>query len=108
MKFIPVLLLLFLAACAPRHNTSDLSAGMTKQEVISMLGKPVSGTMANGNQQLVFFVHDHAYGRDENYYSATFKNDRLEGITLLPEDQQDQGGPIDRLNRLRLNIHTTN
>lgn len=92
-----------LSACAgtPRPLTTDLSSGMTRQEVMEKLGQPVSATIKDGEQQLIFQVHDHAYGRDKNYYEIGFRDGRLISVLPLPDDQQEMG-PIDKALRLKV------
>jgi hypothetical protein len=106
MKRTLLVVCLMLTACAHRMNTTDLSPGMTQQEVVQRLGKPASALMVNGEQQFIFKIHDDAYGRNENLYALAFKGDRLSSVILLPEDQQeDRGGLVDRaLRRPMINI----
>jgi outer membrane protein assembly factor BamE (lipoprotein component of BamABCDE complex) len=84
------LLLLLLAGCASHKiDLSNLTSGMSKQEITSILGKPETAGMGDGFSYLYFKIHDHAFGRDNNRYMFTFKDDRLTGFTPLPEDQQE-------------------
>jgi SmpA / OmlA family len=105
MKILMIIFpLVALAACAPHLNTTDLAPGMTQQEVVQRLGKPISSTMLNGDRQLIFKIDDHAFDRDDNYYSIGFKEDRLVSIVPLPENmQEERGGLIDRAIRARIN-----
>ncbi len=93
-----------LTGCVDRVNTTDLTQSMTKQEVIERLGKPVSATMHDGVQQLIYNIHDHAFGRDKNLYAIGFKDNLLTSVTPLPENMQEEsGGLIDRALRIRIN-----
>ena len=50
---------------------------------------------------MTYQIHDHAYGRDKNYYAMGFRDGRLVSVKVLPADQQEIG-PVDRyLNRTR-------
>jgi hypothetical protein len=80
--------------------TSDLSKGMSHQEVLQKFGQPINATMSESMDFLTYQIHDHAYGRDKNYYAIGFKDGRLVSIAPLPEDQQEMG-PIDRALRRR-------
>ena len=106
MKILMIVLpLLALTACVSKFNTTDLAPGMTQQEVVQLIGKPVSATLANGENQLIFKIHDDAFGRSDNLYAIGFKDDRLSSIAPLPEDMQEMG-PIDRaLRRPFININ---
>lgn len=86
-----------LSGCAgtPRATTTDLSSGMTRQEVLQKFGKPVNVTMSDGTDYMIYKIHDHAYGRDDNAYALGFKDNRLVSVAPLPDDQQEMG-PIDR------------
>lgn len=97
---LTVLCALLVTGCVDRITTADLTAGMTRQEVVQLMGKPASTTMLNGEQQLIYQVQDQAFDREKNFYSIGFKNDRLTNIILLPEDQQEMG-LIDRALRSR-------
>lgn len=91
-----------LTGCVDKITTADLTAGMTRQEVIQKMGRPpASTTMTNGEQQLIYLVQDQAFDREKNFYSLGFKNDKLTEIILLPDDQQEMG-PIDRALRRRV------
>jgi outer membrane protein assembly factor BamE (lipoprotein component of BamABCDE complex) len=103
MKTLLVLIsVIVLSGCAsgPRLTTTDLSNGMSRQEVLQKFGNPVNSTISNGTNYLVYEFHDHAYGRDDNAYALGFQNDRLVSVEPLPEDQQKMG-PIDRALRQR-------
>ncbi|HXE97641.1 MAG TPA: hypothetical protein VN642_14640 [Dongiaceae bacterium] len=83
-----------LCGCVDHIHTTDLTSAMTKQEVIQRLGKPVRASMQGEEQQLIFLIHDHAFGRDKNYYAIGFKDDHLTSIVPLPEDQQEERGDL--------------
>jgi hypothetical protein len=91
-----------LSGCSgvPKLTTTDLTSGMSRQEVLQKFGKPVNATMSNGTNYLVYEFNDHAYGRDDNAYALGFQNDRLVSVEPLPEDQQKMG-LIDRALRSR-------
>jgi hypothetical protein len=82
---------LCLTACVAKFNTADLTPGMTQQEVVQLIGKPVSSTLVNGDHRLIFKIHDDAYGRNDNFYAIGFKEDRLISIAPLPEEMQEMG-----------------
>lgn len=89
--------LVTLTACTPRINIADLAPGMTRQEVTHILGKPVSASIMDSEQQLIYLIHDHAFNRDKNYYSLGFKDGKLTNVIPLPSDmQEDSGGLVDR------------
>ncbi|WP_041533003.1 outer membrane protein assembly factor BamE domain-containing protein [Pelobacter propionicus] len=92
--------LLALTACVSKFNTTDLTPGMTQAQVTQLLGKPVSATLTNGERQLIFKIHDDAFGRSDTFYAIGFKDDHLTSIAPLPEDMQEMG-PIDRALRSR-------
>lgn len=102
-KLILFAAVVLLSGCAgtPRPTTTDLSSGMTRQEVLQKFGKPVNATMSNGTDYLIYKIRDHAYGRDDNAYSLGFQDNRLVSVAPLPEDQQEMG-PIDRALRRRV------
>jgi len=95
--FLMIFTMAMLSGCAgtPRPMTTDLSSGMTRQEVIQAFGQPINATITDGTDYLVYQIHDHAYGRDKNYYAVGFRDGRLVSVEQLPEDQQEMG-PIDR------------
>jgi hypothetical protein len=101
-KLLVFVSMFFLSGCAgtPRLSTTDLSSGMSRQEVLQKFGQPVNATMSNGTTYLIYEFNDHAYGRDDNSYALGFQNDRLVSVEPLPEDQQKMG-PIDRALRSR-------
>ncbi len=51
---LAVLAILALSCCRPASKMAELSVGMTKQEVISTLGKPTSASYEDGKEQLVY------------------------------------------------------
>lgn len=106
-KLLVFAAVVFLSGCAgtPRPTTTDLSSGMTRQEVLQKYGQPVNATMSNGTDYLIYKFNDHAYGRDDNSYALGFQNNRLVSVAPLPEDQQEMG-PIDRV--LRSRRHSVN
>lgn len=74
---------------------------MTRQEVIQKLGQPVNATISEGVDYLTYQIHDHAYGRDKNYYEIGFRDGRLISVLPLPDDQQEMG-LIDRALRRKV------
>jgi len=90
-KLMLVVAVVILSGCTASKNTSDLKPGMTRNEVVNVLGKPTSSTMLKGNSSLVYKVHDQAYGREYTLYSMGFENDRLTSITPLSDDMQEMG-----------------
>jgi len=85
---VTMILSIFLVGCAKRYNTSALSPGMTKQEVVKLLGEPVSASMTSGEQSLIFCVWDGAFDRPYNYYTLDFYNNQLSKVALSPEELQ--------------------
>jgi hypothetical protein len=97
-KLILAILAFLMMGCAgPIINLSNVSPGMTKQDVIQLLGQPESVAMDKNEIILFFLVHDHAFGRDKNRYAFGFRDDKLLGFAPLPEDRQEPRdcGPVD-------------
>jgi hypothetical protein len=72
MKILSILILVSattLVGCATAHKTNRLSLGMTKQEVISVMGRPTS-TASPGNGQEMLRYNLFATG-DDAYYGIT-------------------------------------
>lgn len=94
-----VICILCLSGCASsKVNMSSITPGMTKAEVIQVLGEPTSASLQNDFSYLFFNVHDHAFGRDRNDYVFAFSNNKLVEFAPLPEDRQKMG-PIDKILR---------
>lgn len=91
IQFITMLILaLCLSGCGrPLMNTADIAPGITKAEMTERYGVP-NITLDNGESVYVWRIHDHAYGREYNHYSAVFKDDKLTSFLLLPKDQQEE------------------
>jgi outer membrane protein assembly factor BamE (lipoprotein component of BamABCDE complex) len=92
---ITVVVCLIVGCSGPLINLSSVNSGMTKQEVIHLLGAPEGSSFKGDTSYLYFNIHDHAFGRDKNRYVFAFRNDKLVEFAPLPEDQQEMG-PIDR------------
>lgn len=102
-KLIIVIVTYMLAGCSgPIINLSNVNSGMTKQEIIQLLGYPESARAQNNFTYLYFKIHDHAFGRDKNHYIFAFANDKLVEFAPLPLEYQEEG-PIDKALKLRNN-----
>lgn len=64
MRTTPLALLaLALAGCATAHKMNSLSIGMTKAEVISVLGHPKDSSATSGVEYLRYELHPDSLGR---------------------------------------------
>lgn len=80
-----------LAGCAaPRNQMNDLSAGMSKAQVIKQLGEPDSSRLRNGDDCLLYsFWRDFWSRRPGDYsdrYYTCFTNDRLTSYGRVGDD----------------------
>jgi|GEM_PF-2930271 len=94
-----IALSLLVGCSGPLINMSTINAGMTKQEITTLLGQPESARVQNGFSYLYFKIHDHAFGRDKNHYIFAFSGDKLVEFAPLPPEYQEEG-PIDKALRL--------
>jgi len=71
-----------LAGCATAHKMNNLSVGMTKQEVISTMGRPSSTASPGGGQEVLRYhlsaTDDDAYDGRTNEYYIRLINGRVE------------------------------
>jgi hypothetical protein len=89
---VAAIALYLLAGCSgPLINMSTINAGMTKQEITSLLGQPESAMAQNGFSYLYFKIHDHAFGRDKNHYIFAFSDDKLVEFAPLPPEPEEEG-----------------
>ena len=71
-----VILFSVLAACAGRQ-TANLSVGMTKAEVISLLGTPI-GFGGDGNKEyLNYSYHENLFGREPVPYTVVLQDGKV-------------------------------
>jgi hypothetical protein len=90
-KILALTSLVILTGCL-NHNMQKVSTGMTKQEVIELLGEPNSASAKDDFSCLYFTIHDNAFGRKENnYYFAFSTEGKLVEFGPLPEVQQEHG-----------------
>ena len=76
MKIVSTLILvsvMVIAGCATAHKMNRLSLGMTKQEVISVMGRPTSTASPGKGQEILRYnlsaTNDDAYdGITDEYY----------------------------------------
>lgn len=104
-KIISIIMLftsvcIVLVGCVASVNTTDLNPGMTQQEVILKLGKPVRALLSNGERFLVYKIND-TLKRSDNIIAIGFIDDKLVSILPLSEAMQEMG-PIDRALRSRI------
>lgn len=96
---LSVLCTLLVTGCVASVNTTDLTPGMTQQEVILKLGKPVRALLSNGERFLVYKIND-SLKRSDNIIAIGFIDDKLVSILPLSESMQEMG-PVDRALRSR-------
>jgi hypothetical protein len=78
MKKITVLLIclvLLMSACATAKRMNSLSLGMTKQEVIAIMGNPISTSANEGKEYYRYFLSER--GLDETGYFVRFVNGKV-------------------------------
>ena len=76
MKILSTLILasvMVIAGCATAHKMNRLSLGMTKQEVISVMGRPTSTASPGKGQEILRYnlsatADDAYYGITDEYY----------------------------------------
>lgn len=72
MKYVPAALLTtaLLVGCSTSQKMSDVQVGMTKQEVIKVVGTPVSASAQGGTELLRFTLSNGFTGNPwyQNYY----------------------------------------
>lgn len=67
MRIILVVFVLMLAACQIESRTNSLQVGMSKAEVIKIMGNPVATKAADGTETLVYRLYD-IYGKYREYF----------------------------------------
>jgi len=72
MKKLILISLLFLAACAGTPKMNHLSVGMTKQEVIAVMGEPDSTSAKGGVEYMSYSLWRDFWDRRPGDYSDPF------------------------------------
>ena len=100
IRFISIISLFYLFSCANAHKTSLLSLGMTKKEVIRILGNPGSVAATDKAEFLRYFLYetsDNAWRSIHATYYIKLENDKVVlygrqgdfGITEKPKQTID-------------------
>src|SRR5579862_9480765 len=65
---LAVLIVVLLAGCATADKLNSIHIGMSKDEVVSLLGKPDSTSAQANVEYLTYYLENDAnYGRDQPY-----------------------------------------
>ena len=104
MKPFLILCILVIAGCmgANAGKINLAATGMTRQEIVQLMGDPDSAAARDGSDYLFYRVHDHAFGRDKNNYFFQLRDNRLVAFGPLPPDQQDREEGFRELVKRRL------
>ncbi len=85
-----VLALVLLSACAtPKSRVSDISSGMTRDEVIQTLGKPVSTSAGEDVEFLNYVLSD---GHRQQAYYVRLRQGKVDAAGKVG-DYQSSGDP---------------
>jgi hypothetical protein len=72
-RFVLLLMALSLGACAaPRSQTNNLQSGMSKAQVVSILGEPDSSRLRNGDDCLMYSLWRDFWNRTPGNYSDRY------------------------------------
>lgn len=84
MKKLFLVTLIFLAGCATAQKLNNVSIGMTKQEVIAVMGTP-SSTSAKGEVVYLNYLLTEINGLDQSqyYHFVLIKNGKVESYGKL-------------------------
>ena len=97
MKFpaIGLLLVALLAGCVTADRLNDIRIGMTKDQVISILGKPDSMSAQGNIEYLTYYlITDTGYGRDAPY-SVRLVNGKVESFGRFAQLTDIYMRPVD-------------
>ncbi|HTT56896.1 MAG TPA: SHOCT domain-containing protein [Opitutaceae bacterium] len=97
MKFpaLGLLLVALLAGCVTADRLNDIRIGMTKDQVISILGKPDSMSAQGNIEYLTYYlVTDTGYGRDAPY-SVRIVNGKVESFGRFAQLTDIYMRPVD-------------
>ena len=94
---------IFLVGCATAHKISRVEVGMTKEEVIAKIGKPVSTSATKNTEYLNYRLSetgdDAFYGRTKPYY-VRLVNGKVDSYGCL--------GDFDSTKDPTINVNTDN
>lgn len=69
MKYLSIpFFVLFCSACATTSQMNDLSIGMNKREVISVMGSPDSTKASHGIETLIYTLWDNSISYQRDYW----------------------------------------
>lgn len=75
-----VALALSTAGCATSPRMNKLSVGMTKDEVLDILGSPDSTSAKGGAEYLSYMLHDGPLGASANDYMVKLVNGKVDSF----------------------------
>jgi hypothetical protein len=75
--FGALFLCLLLVGCATRAKMNNLSLGMTKSQVLSVMGRPASTAATHGTEVLRYDLHDNVFDEHASEYWVTLENGRV-------------------------------
>ncbi len=84
MRILLLALALLFVGCAMSSKMNHISLGMTKQEVIDIMGSPVSTSAAEGMEYLNYNLSETGFGLDDALlrkrtpYYVRFKDGKVE------------------------------
>ena len=81
-----------LTACGLQRGINDLSLGMSKAEVTSILGKPDLRNLNASEEVWQYFVSPHIGTTDT--YTISFKNERLSSLNSVRKKESPQSVPV--------------
>ena len=84
--------LITLTACGLQRGINDLSLGMSKAEVTSILGKPDLRNLNASEEVWQYFVSPNVGMTDT--YTISFKNERLSSLNSVRKKESPQSVPV--------------
>ena len=84
--------LMTLTACGLQRGINELSLGMSKAEVTSILGKPDLRNLNASEEVWQYFVSPYVGTTDT--YTISFKNERLSSLNSVRKKERPQSVPV--------------